>query len=657
VTHDRDVQGRPWSPGPFCPHPTPGRCASRAHGAFCGHAQCHQSGPVPPDVERWRAIVAGLPAEDHPAREIPGAPPVPSWPHPDGRPRVGFLGPGRWSHGGTERWHDTLLPRLAGAGLQVVGYAVRHAEAGASPPPFPLGAGTLAMKALAATVDVLIAWGLDDLASLLPAAARPDVVWVAHCGDTEDLDRAAAAAPVVTRFVAVSHAVGAALAAVVDPDRITVIPNAVDPARVQPARDRATVRAELGLDEADVAVLSLARLAKERRVPLLADAVEQLGPPFVLLAAGCGEDLPTLQGRERVRLLGPRSDTADLLAAADLLTSPAEYEGFGLALVEAMLAGVPVVATPKGVVADDPDLARVVPVAAGAAEWAAAIRADWSDAPVRLRRAAYARVVTGERYGVEAHVAAWAGLIGGLAALPPVYVVNLARRPDRLAAFARQMDAAGVPFERVPGIDGAALDLSAYGPPPPDSRPGNIGNRLAHTAILRRIAAGEQDPVLICEDDAAFAPAWPARLRRVLREARSLEWDMLKLGGCYLSGPPRMRTANLAEVEKSYCLHAYVVTRAGARKILEGMQDSWTPLDNQIADLPGLRTFLVVPSLANPDGRFESDIVVGMAAPPPPPPDCPHHGGPVPGMCPKWSLCTLKKVPVTAEVCDVCVLV
>lgn len=400
--------------GLACPA-LPGRLRPRGHPRFRELMRA--------DPARWGPALlaeahrdAGLPP--------PGSPPAPVWPVPDGRLRVGFLGPCYLSHGGTESWHQLLMPRLIASGrAQVVGYAVETADGDPARLGAPLGVGAAAARSLAASVAVLVVWGLVDLGVRLPsgpAARRPRVVLVNHTTLQMDWGRRVleSASPFADLVVGVSGAATAGLpaGAAVRPRR--VIWNAVDPERTRPTRPREQVRAEWGVRPDEVAVLSLSRLSTEKRVPLLAEAIERLGPPYRLVVAGDGPERSRLEGRPRVVLLGRRDDVGDVLAAADLVAAASEFEGFGLSIAEAMAAGRPVVSTPTGVLIDRPELARLVPLAAGPDEWAAAIRADQAD-PQRPARVALARRFADVELAPDRFAREWEEVILDLAPPPP----------------------------------------------------------------------------------------------------------------------------------------------------------------------------------------------------------------------------------------------
>lgn len=129
--------------------------------------------------------------------------------------------------------------------------------------------------------------------------------------------------------------------------RVDVVPN---PVPRLPRHDKADARRALGLPGGPL-VLYLGRLAGVKRVDRVIDAVAQLTDAR-LVVAGEGPEEPRLRAQaaplgDRVRFLGRVDDAtkALLLSAADAFCLPSEHEGQPLALLEAMAAGVPTVAT------------------------------------------------------------------------------------------------------------------------------------------------------------------------------------------------------------------------------------------------------------------------------------------------------------------------
>jgi len=117
--------------------------------------------------------------------------------------------------------------------------------------------------------------------------------------------------------------------------RMEVVHNAVP---APPPVDRDAVRAELGLDPADVAVLYLGQL-EPRKDPLLAVEAARGLEHVVMLVAGDGPQRAELASAG-ARMLGFRRDPERLLAAADVLVMPSRHEGLSFAVLEAMAAGV-----------------------------------------------------------------------------------------------------------------------------------------------------------------------------------------------------------------------------------------------------------------------------------------------------------------------------
>ena len=175
--------------------------------------------------------------------------------------------------------------------------------------------------------------------------------------------RAARAADVVTaRFVRRFHAITETVADVMAPrlrvgrHKIDVIHRGRDASRFAPRTDEWRRRSREALDVEDryPVVLALSRQDPQKNLEVLVSAMPKvLGchPSAILLLAGReGPTTPALHSlvdrlglSDHVRFLGHRTDTADLLAASDVLAFPSTYEGLGGTLIEAMAVGCPIV--------------------------------------------------------------------------------------------------------------------------------------------------------------------------------------------------------------------------------------------------------------------------------------------------------------------------
>ncbi len=140
------------------------------------------------------------------------------------------------------------------------------------------------------------------------------------------------------------------------PQLYSVIPHGIDTDAF--ARDEATRRAlrqEWGIGDAQPLIVFVGRLHREKGIDTLLAAMSHLsarGNPQALVIAGDGPERTMVQtfishgeGGERCRWLGFRHDVRGVLSAADIFAMPSRWEGFGLAIGEAMAAGLPVVGT------------------------------------------------------------------------------------------------------------------------------------------------------------------------------------------------------------------------------------------------------------------------------------------------------------------------
>lgn len=271
-----------------------------------------------------------------------------------------------------------------------------------------------------------VAWNLRNT-TLDPATSRPT---------TRCVVRACAllSRSVPSGIVANSHAAVAVHARWgYDTDRCVVIPNGFDVETLRPdPAARPAVRDELGLPADALLVGAFARRDPQKDFPTLISAAARLRrevPGAVLLVAGegvTGDEITLVQGirgeglvpGHDVLLLGPRDDTARLMAACDLVTtSSSSGEGFPQVVGEAMACAVPCVVTDVGdsalVVGDT---GRVVPAsdpAALAAAWVELLRL-----PAEERRALgqRARRRVAERFAMDGVTARYVELHSRLTA-------------------------------------------------------------------------------------------------------------------------------------------------------------------------------------------------------------------------------------------------
>ncbi|MBL28456.1 MAG: glycosyltransferase family 1 protein [Rhodospirillaceae bacterium] len=210
--------------------------------------------------------------------------------------------------------------------------------------------------------------------------------------------------------------------------RIAAIGNGVDAARFTPdgGEARARIRGEIGVDDARPVILVVGRLVGEKGYPelfeamravdaelwvagerLTSDHADDIGPQIEAVKAD-----PVLSSR--IRFLGYRGDMPDLLRAADIFTLPSHREGMPRSIIEAMMVGLPVVATDirgsrEEVVAEQTGF--IVPVRAPDA-LAAALNRLVGDSDLRARMGIAGRMRAVELYDESVVIARQLELLG-----------------------------------------------------------------------------------------------------------------------------------------------------------------------------------------------------------------------------------------------------
>ena len=369
--------------------------------------------------------------------------------------------------GGMERQHDSLTSALAGLGHDVQVVTTAHplgihadSEAGVRTAYIPATTwrryqsqwwaesyATLKRLHAAAPFDIILsqsAGGLGYLAQARRELGLPSVV-ILHGSSQGEVTTAwrgarsprgvyrllrlgwrlprllwlwRRAAPSVSRWIAVSPSVARENSREIGfpLDRATIVPNGVDTALFRPdPAARARTRERLGLRDAAPVLVVATRLEAEKGVQVALDALTRLRlafPDLRLLIAGGGQYEGALRARARasgesVTFLGrlPHAELPDILAAADVFIMPSLcHEAFPMSIVEALAAGLPVVASRVGGVPaaiTDEVTGRLVPPG-DAARMAEAVETLLADPPRRRAMAHLARQAAEARFSLEA---------------------------------------------------------------------------------------------------------------------------------------------------------------------------------------------------------------------------------------------------------------
>ena len=316
------------------------------------------------------------------------------------RLRVGFVTPNLYV-GGVESWLASLVGEWKRTGaVEVAGIA--HTGPGGTVDPITSGklsamcpvvssaefaGGHLvrspleAIAAVAAASDVLIVWSVSR--DLLARVKRPGllVVGVSHgCHDWWMKD----AAQLVDRWVAVSAAAVAPIP--VAAPEVEIIPNGIDLERCGSILSKQAAREQIGLPIASKVAGYVGRLSPEKRIREIVAAADLLPKGWLLLCVGDGKERSAVTG-ERIHHLQSTDAIGDVWRACDVAVVASEAEGYCLAAVEALAAGVPLASTAVGIVPSIPGVELI----------------DQPAEPGEIARA----IVAAERRGVSGECREW----------------------------------------------------------------------------------------------------------------------------------------------------------------------------------------------------------------------------------------------------------
>jgi len=323
-----------------------------------------------------------------------------------------------------DRYRARLLPLYAGGERFAWTGTGRPVDSAAGVKPGPLGffraARSLRGRARAFEPRIVVAHGGDPLRVAAAAGLHriAPLVYLRVAAGTPDLRTPARSRSLrwaygnVDAFVAVSGSLREELIDVfgVPDTKIRVIPNG----RLAPPEptdeQRHEIRRSLGLGPDEVLVVWAGRFVREKDPVAavgLARRLHTLAPDARLVIVGSGPleadvraAVDALDAAARPILTGERDDAPQLIAAADLLVSTSHTEGVPGVFVEALLAGVPVVAHDMGGVRDvvSDETGALVPL--GDADGLATAVASLVMDPAARANAAHAAKSAGARLNI-----------------------------------------------------------------------------------------------------------------------------------------------------------------------------------------------------------------------------------------------------------------
>lgn len=205
--------------------------------------------------------------------------------------------------------------------------------------------------------------------------------------------------------------------------------------------------------------------------------------------------------------------------------------------------------------------------------------------------------------------------------LPPIWVANLARSPERRRFMQQQFESMNLPYRMINASDGNTLsqeELQTYSKRHAlkdkgrELSRGEIGCALTHANMYQQMLDDNLDEVLILEDDIVIT----RDLLNVLLQRRKFppDWDAVNFANTWAKTTPRgellckdYRICRFKSIANR--TSAYLINRQGAKKLIEHVYPIRLPADDLVGRtrISGLHLYGITPSvvaLAN----FESDI-------------------------------------------------
>ena len=210
-----------------------------------------------------------------------------------------------------------------------------------------------------------------------------------------------------------------------------------------------------------------------------------------------------------------------------------------------------------------------------------------------------------------------------------VYIINLARRPERMRYMQEQLAKAGVAYERFDAVDGARLSRleckslarrfrwwCARGYMP---RAGEIGCAMSHRNVWRKMLDGGETDCCVLEDDVALSEGFTDMLRKAEAfAAKSAALSVvILLTPCCAEPNGEFVDGHFGRIAWASLTGGYVLNREAARRLLAATERLDSPIDEwaRWAKRGGIALYATQPSVCSQaeygsepwDSEFASD--------------------------------------------------
>lgn len=197
----------------------------------------------------------------------------------------------------------------------------------------------------------------------------------------------------------------------------------------------------------------------------------------------------------------------------------------------------------------------------------------------------------------------------------PKYCITLPEKPERTAAALKHFEEEGLEnVSMVQGIYGEGFGLDTkflYEVDNPGTGfkigPTTVGIWLSHWMMWFAASLMEHEHVMIFEDDAMLLPGWKGRVVQALYDVPP-DFDWLFIGSCCAETAKRTHVkGQIWDVRYPMCFQAYIISKAGAKKLVETQRKCYAPIDASVTfhSFRSMKVFTLLPMAIN---QFNTEI-------------------------------------------------